>query len=247
MRIKTFVAVVAAALFTCAANAYALPTFQLSASGGTYGTQGSDQDTWFSGAVPLTLMVAGAFGQADLLDNVRLVVSVPQGEQGTISVTSGTDGNPSMLTSGADVNLLTDVAGNDGFSVKSFLPENFNEHYPFKDDISNFLLFDLGSFDDDELVGNYNDAGEAAKAGEEKLYLVSYTGFSRLHFDLYGRVGTQKNNGSWDYKWELNPGSHDVTSTDDGGGPPQDVVPEPSTLLLLNSGILGLWVFRKRK
>ncbi|MBI4683817.1 MAG: PEP-CTERM sorting domain-containing protein [Nitrospirae bacterium] len=57
---------------------------------------------------------------------------------------------------------------------------------------------------------------------------ISWTGFSEVHFDVFS------SNCFW------NPPSHDATSQ---GGTP---VPEPGTLLLLGSGLLGLGIYSRR-
>ena len=60
-----------------------------------------------------------------------------------------------MHTDDANADMLTDVGGDDGYSDKSFAPpgSNFNNHYPLQDDVSDFLIFDIGSFV--EVAGEY--------------------------------------------------------------------------------------------
>ena len=80
----------------------------------------------------------------------------------------------------ADLDVLTDVTGLDGYAEKDFLPagETFNNHHPFKDGVSDFLLFDLGSFTDDETgLNDYNAEDNTitvagGSVGEQKAYRV---------------------------------------------------------------------------
>ena len=141
--------------------------------------------------------------------------------------------------SNANVDLLTDPIGDDGYATKGgFLPDgvSFNNHYPFKDEISDFLVYELGAFGDSEFVNNYDaDVGTVSsdsKPGEQKEYGVSYTGFSKLHFDVIGQVTNKQ--GRTD--WKINPGSHDASA-----------VPEPCTMLLLGTGLAGFAGTRIRK
>lgn len=226
--------------------ALAVPTFQTYIEGAAAGTIGQDEDTWFIDHSPFNLIVVGAYGpKTKNLTNVTLLLSVPQDQTGTISI-SGGDG-VTLLTSktsapggynpnaDADSGLLTNVAGLDGYSDKSFLPVSFNEHYPFKASVSNFLIYDIGNFDNLGPVHNYNaDAGTTTEegSGEEKLFGVSVTGFSWVHFDAYGYVQNCTSKSGW----KINPASHDCT-----------YVPAPGAILLSSIGVLLVgWLRRCR-
>jgi len=193
---------------------------------------------------------------------VTLLLSVPKGEQGTISITSVPDGNPTLVTTAggvtgiplnpstnADINTLTNVGGLDGYGTKAFLPTGvtFNNHYPFQAGVSDFILFDLSAFDKSETgLNDYNASGlgsitTAANAqGEQKEYQVSFTGFSAVHFDVYGLIMTENGRGYIATTWDINPGSHDSTA---GGNP----IPAPGALALGAMGLGCVGFLRGRK
>ena len=258
--------------------ALSIPTFQAYIDGATAGTYGSDEETWFASGDPFTLRIVGAYQKDSVksIEGVTLLISVPEGETGTISISPDqgdlTDIPKLMTTQGASgvtetnptkdatIDILTDVSGNDAYATietDTFLPSEFNmnNHYPLHDNVSNFILFDLGSFSKTECnLNNYNadNSGgtitQTSACGEEKVYEMSYTGFSWMHFDVYGLVIEQDSSGNeihkkkntWetdpddDPTWVNSPGSHDATHQ----------VPEPSTFLLLVTSLSCLAIHR---
>lgn len=240
--------------------ALALPTLQTYIYGATAGDYGPDEDTWwYTGTVPFTLYVVGAYDPNMVsLTGVTLLISVPQGETGTISF-STTDEIPTLLTqigegsasetnptAVANISILTSVIGASGYSTinnPTFLPDglNLNNHYPLKDDVSDFIIFDLFDFGNVESnLYDYNaDNGgsitQTSQSGEQKEYQVTVSGFTWVHFDAYGLVTDQQGR-RLVATWENNPGSHDATFA----------VPEPSTLLLLGPGLLAFILFRRK-
>ena len=237
---------------------WAIPTFQTYIDGGSAGTLGGDEDTWFVYTNSFTLYVVGAYGpKTQSIDGVTLLVSVPEGEIGTISF-STLDEPPLLLTTtgqgstsevnpirDADKYVLSDVAGYSGYgtiNTNTFLPDNLslNNHYPLKDDIADFIIFELGSFSSDESnLYDYNAEDgtitPTGASGEQKEYDITFTGFSWVHFDVYGLVTDEKGSKIVS-TWDNSPGSHDATA-----------VPEPSTLLLLTTGFGMTVLFLRRK
>jgi len=242
--LEKLILVVATVLVLMSQPASAQPTFQVWSPDYTYaGDYYEDQDTWFVVKNPFELWTIGAYHSNEIsLTNVTLLVSVPDDETGTISITGlyGT-ADPSIITTGADVDP---IGANTGYSSTSlFFPANFNNHYPLHDDVSDYLIYDLDPFADlEEAIWDYNADGgtitPTGSTGQVKEYSIAVSGFTWVHFDMYGLVTTEKGpiwKSTWDQDWEISPGSHDVTW-----------IPAPGSILLGGIGVALVGWLRRR-
>jgi hypothetical protein len=216
-------------------SASAVPTWQVYLPGGTSSDIGPDGPTWVTNSTTFHLLLVGAYtnNTADLRYGT-LVASVPQGESGAITMSS-----PATLMTttrvtpfgnnpkgNANVDLLTNVAGNDGYATKDALPSQFSEAWPFQSSISDFLLWDVGDFlsGDLEPIQDYSAQTGIVPTGQEgvmKTVTVTVSGFSMVHFDMYGyEVKVSGASG-----WQMNPCDHDSAYY-------ACVIPAPGTLIL---------------
>lgn len=202
--------------------ALAQPTFQVWSPDWDYaGDYYEDEDTWFIESSSFDLYAVAAFHPQDPDSfDVKLLVSVPDGdlELGSITITYGTEILEPIFTS-------YDTSFPDGAT--------FNNHYPVQDTVSDFLVYDLGSFEDlGTVIYDYNaedpdNIDPTGSTGEIKVLSVDVSGFDWVHFDIYGLV---------DGTWEINPGSHDVT-----------YIPAPGAIFLGGIGVaLVGWLRRRR-
>ena len=232
-------------LLTVFSPAWATPTFQTYIIGGTAGDVGADGETWITHSGTFNLVVVGAYSsKTAALDWGTLIVSVPQGETGTLTVGGATllktmrsTGVGDIPDGTAGLDLLSNIGGTDGYENKSPVLD-LNNHFPYQNGVADFLYFDVGDFADLGPIHNY-DASDGsivwAGTGEEKTLAVSTTGFSWVHFDLGGYVDMESGHDGW----EINPGSHDAVT--------DPVVPVPGSLLLAALGAGLVSHVRRRK
>jgi len=230
--LKIPIMVVVTLLLLMGQPASAQPTIQVWTPDYIYaGDYYEDQDTWFVEPGPFELWVVGAYHyETTTLENMTLIMSVPDGETGSISITGafGTGTNdPTLIGS---------------FSDTSFFPSgvNFNNHYPLKSNVSDFLVYDIDPFTDvGDDIWDYNaDDGSitpTGTTGQIKEFTITISGYSWVHFDAFGFEGRGIDH-KWKTSWDINPGSHDVTW-----------IPAPGAILLGGIGVcLVGWLRRRR-
>lgn len=248
--------IIAALLFILAPNlALAVPNLQIYIPGATYDT---DTETWVMYSYDYQLWVIGA--HLDVND-VKFAAAVPTDEDGSIQVTWHTPSSPDYGGKGSegfaltflDPDLGTDLnrldyyeAYRDSYATGDPDPATygFGSGAPLDGDgaqipphgvfPTDFYEYFIGDFGTGETVQNYipgDEWGDTA-AGEIKKFDVLVSGYSWVNLMAYDHVIIGSNNA----KYVFTPFSHDGASA-----------PEPATMLLLGTGLIGLGWFGRRK
>lgn len=228
-------------LFACVAvapAAKALPALQLYIPEASYDLT---LQTWIITEDDFEIWVVGDVGSKGTIFNVDLAASV-YGSSGSVSITPS---DPLVPTPLQDLTPELNRPGYQGL-VSHEEYKNANDH----------LFWTLGDFtqQDDAIMdyqpGNESDTG----TGEIKKYMVHVSGYEAVHFDAFdhyftGRGAHQSPN------YVTAPYSHDATGDGGAGGTGGSggsgggggSLPEPSALVLMGSGLVGLLVSRRKK
>ena len=236
-----FLGAVALNVLGLVSSAFAIPELQIYIEGATYN---STSETWATSAGSFKLWVAGNVGQKGAIDNVKLSAAVATGEFGSISLI------PTMTS------LLTDPStpgapGYNGLSVDGAVPitgdgSPLPTHGIYGPGTS-FYEWSLGNFTlTDSPLGDFSVIYPSTfpKSGQINAYTVAVTGYSLVHFDAYDHYTTIQRGrgphaGEVTFHYLKAPFSHDAEANLPA------VVPEPTTILLLSSGLIGLGAWRR--
>lgn len=208
----------------------AVPNLQLYIPDATYDTV---TETWVYPGLEYDLWAIGAANDDSVtILEVKIAAAVKSGQTGTITIQQYLydDELGEALVPSDKFFDSTPVKG-DGKDLPphDIYPSDFYEFY-----LRNFVLDEHGISDFTEGY-DPDDPVETDNWGKIMKYYVVVTGYDWVHFDLYNHV-------EGDNHALFAPFSHDADA-EDGGAP----IPEPATMFLLGTGMIGLGAFGRRK
>lgn len=234
-----------------AASAHAIPELQLYIEGSTYG----GSETWITSDSTFKLWVIGDLGKpktdgsidAKPISHVSLSVAYKDGETGTITLTPTTATTGLLPAPGDPSTPSAPTISGSGSGTQPLLSDgtSLSSHGIYGSG-TNWMSYLLGDFTlTDSPIGDFITSFPTSfpDLGQINVYDVTVSGFeSGVHFDTYNTVegATHATNA---------PFSHDAEGggDDGGGGGGGGQVPEPSTILLLGAGLMGLGLYGRKR
>lgn len=249
IRLKILLISLLLVLIGSSSKLWAVPNLQIYIPGAIY-----ENETWIINAYEYELWVIGA--NLDI-DEVKFAAAVPEGEDGSVNVSWHTPSAPDYGIGSNTIVFKDPDLEDDPYrmeysiyrdSYKNGLPDpetyGFGSGFPLDGNDkplpphgvfpTDFYEYYVGGFETIEPVINYVD-GSGNALGEIKKFDISVSGYTWVDIIAYDHY--EKANGKAQYL--KTPFSHDGAS-----GEP---IPEPATMILLGSGLIGLAGVRRKK